>query len=687
MRNKEEVRREDMKKRKKAAGKIASSVLCSVLAVSMAATPVLPAAAAGTQSTETSDSVSERFLLNYQTVDINLADSFDLPLYLTTGYYTEPSGTGKITWTSSNPEVATVNEEGKVHAVAEGTATITAVHSEYPGREASCEVTVYQNAECSTFYYVSPDGSDDNPGTEEAPFQTIQKARDTIRGLENLPEGGITVILEDGKYYQDDTILFTPEDSGTKEAPVVYRARNEGGAVVTGEVPVTGWQKADDSDEIAESAKGNIYVADVEPGWRFHDLYVNGERQQVARSVNSDSWRNWSNFPVPISYDSEKGTKVTFREGELDGLDGKEDVELMFMPVMYWNSIPLVKYIDSESRTAYLQSQIPSNFWEDHFGTGEGYYNIYNALKYLDEPGEWCIDSQEGKVYYWPKDEETINEDDIVAPKPYELVRLQGDGVDKDFENIVENITFDGISFQYTDRLPENEFPEDWVIRNAENPDASLYFDGTQNCQVINCEISHSGSYGITVNHYGQNNRFLHNQLHDLGSGGIQFYGYGVGTTDVNHHNTAMFNSIYNMGVAPYQHSAGLTVFGSGQNTMAYNYIAQAPYAGIAIMGTDENSISSTNPNTRAAYDLFGNQSTQYGIRFDELDALPESERDGAADKGEYFSIGTLAEKYQHSERNVAEYNILDDYSQSMDDGGALIRGTADWQMSTRTMY
>ena len=99
MRNKEEVRREDMKKRKKAAGKIASSVLCSVLAVSMAATPVLPAAAAGTQSTETSDSVSERFLLNYQTVDINLADSFDLPLYLTTGYYTEPSGTGKITWT------------------------------------------------------------------------------------------------------------------------------------------------------------------------------------------------------------------------------------------------------------------------------------------------------------------------------------------------------------------------------------------------------------------------------------------------------------------------------------------------------------------------------------------------------------------------------------------------------------
>ena len=134
---------ETMKRRKKAAGKIVSSVLCSALAVSMAVTPVVAAPGLENQSTEgEADSVSERFLLNYQTVELNLADSFDLPLYLTTGYYTEPSGNGKITWTSSNPEVAAVSAEGRVHAVSEGTATITAVHADYPGREAVCEVTV-----------------------------------------------------------------------------------------------------------------------------------------------------------------------------------------------------------------------------------------------------------------------------------------------------------------------------------------------------------------------------------------------------------------------------------------------------------------------------------------------------------------------------------------------------------------
>lgn len=310
------------------------------------------------------------------------------------------------------------------------------------------------------------------------------------------------------------------------------------------------------------AAEGKLYVADVDQGWRFHDLYVNGERQQVSRSFNTDKWRDWPVFygRAPLSYDPEKGARVVFGDGELDGLDGNEDVEVVLLPVMYWNTIPLVKHIDSSNNTAYLQSQIPSNFWPDHFGTGEGYYNIINTLKYLDQPGEWCIDSQAGKVYYWPKNEETINTDEIAAPKPYELLRLQGDGIDEDFKNMVEYLTFDGITFQYTDRLPENEFPEDWIIRNAENPDAAIYFDGTRNCRLINNEIRHSGSYGVTVNHYGQNNEILHNQMHDLGSGGVQLYGYGVGTVDVNYNNIVMYNSIYNMGVAPYQHAPGLGV-------------------------------------------------------------------------------------------------------------------------------
>lgn len=614
---------------------------------------------------------SKSFLLNYQEVDINLDHAYPFPLYLTIGCYTEPSGNGKITWSSSDTTVAAVDSEGRVRAIASGTAEITAIHQDYPGKLAKCVVNVYKNKECTRYYYVSTNGSDENPGTEEAPFATITKARDTIRGLASLPDGGITVILEDGIYYQSEPIIFLPEDGGTKESPIVYRARQEGKAVISGGKFITDWKKAGNIKGISQAARGKLYVADVEEGWRFHDLYVNGERQQVSRSFNTDSWRDWPIFNrAPISYDSEKGTRVVFGEGELDGLDGNDDVEAILMPVMYWNCIPVVTDINLKNCTAYLQSQIPSNFWKDSFGNGEGYYNILNTLKYLDEPGEWCIDSKKGKIYYWPQNEESINKDEIIVPRTYELIKLQGDGADGNFENLVEYLTFDGLTFEYTDRLPENKYPGDWIIRNCENPDAVLYFDGTKNCRIVNCEIRHSGGYGIMINHYGQNNEILHNQMYDLGSGGVELFGYGAGTIDVNHNNVVMYNSIYKMGVAPYQHSPAVSIFGSGCNTVAFNYIAGAPYAGVSIVGTDEESVSKTNPNAIAAYDLFGNKDRQYGIRFQDLEKLSEEEYDGTS--GRYFSVERLAEKYQHSERNVAEYNILEDYSQSMDDGGAL---------------
>lgn len=61
-------------------------------------------------------------------------------------------------------------------------------------------------------------------------------------------------------------------------------------------------------------------------------------------------------------------------------------------------------------------------------------------------------------------------------PRLNELVRLQGDETKKAY---VSNVTFDGITFAYTDRLPENEWPNHWLCRQWENVDAALYFTGT----------------------------------------------------------------------------------------------------------------------------------------------------------------------------------------------------------------
>ena len=87
-------------------------------------------------------------------------------------------------------------------------------------------------------YYVSPAGSDNNPGTESQPFRTIQRAA-------NLVNPGDTVIVEDGVY--TGTGAGTPCASntsrpvvcltrgGTSSAWVTIRARRQFGARVDGQ--------------------------------------------------------------------------------------------------------------------------------------------------------------------------------------------------------------------------------------------------------------------------------------------------------------------------------------------------------------------------------------------------------------------------------------------------------------------
>lgn len=73
------------------------------------------------------------------------------------------------------------------------------------------------------FFYVSPAGSDTNPGTKEKPWKTMKKAAQSV-----IPGG--TVIFEDGIY--DETSVTTFTHSGTKEKPITLKARNKHGATI-----------------------------------------------------------------------------------------------------------------------------------------------------------------------------------------------------------------------------------------------------------------------------------------------------------------------------------------------------------------------------------------------------------------------------------------------------------------------
>ncbi|OIQ89105.1 hypothetical protein GALL_290100 [mine drainage metagenome] len=85
-------------------------------------------------------------------------------------------------------------------------------------------------------YFVSPSGRDRNPGTLTQPFRTLQRAQQELR------HPGGTVYLRGGVYYLPKTLVFTAQDSGTKDRPVVFEAYGNEQPVISGGVRLTGLQ-------------------------------------------------------------------------------------------------------------------------------------------------------------------------------------------------------------------------------------------------------------------------------------------------------------------------------------------------------------------------------------------------------------------------------------------------------------
>lgn len=82
---------------------------------------------------------------------------------------------------------------------------------------------VFVGAEDGNIYYVSPDGSDHNSGTQDSPWKTFSYAASTA-------QAGDTVIFKDGTYNESALAIFT--NSGTESAPIVFKSENKHGAII-----------------------------------------------------------------------------------------------------------------------------------------------------------------------------------------------------------------------------------------------------------------------------------------------------------------------------------------------------------------------------------------------------------------------------------------------------------------------
>ncbi|TLS48943.1 hypothetical protein FE782_27785 [Paenibacillus antri] len=450
--------------------------------------------------------------------------------------------------------------------------------------------------------YVSPDGSDSNSGAENDPLRTLEGARDAIRALKSdggLPAGGVTVLLREGTYERLDTFELTAEDSGTAEAPIVYRSypgetvRLSGGAALSRDsfVPV------DDSEVLRrivdEGARGRVLQVDLRSlgiedygemsrhgYWKANDvslvppmeLYVGGQGMTLARWPNDATVQMGDILdPGPTVNDpdlQERGGTFRYAYDRPKYWTEAEDIWLDGIFGYSWEwSYNKVASIDTANKTITLQygemSGLLKNWYPDfHFAQ--------NLLEEIDAPGEYYIDRNAGILYFLPNAAFASGHGEVVVTmlkKP--MIRTVN----------ASYIRFEALALEY-------------------GRDTAAVILGGENVVIANSDISNFTNGGVLINSpgryvydgvegdlFGREHAVVSTHLHHIGGTAVTLNG-GDRTTLEPGNNRVENSHIHDFAYYHKAYNPGVLFFGVGHRASG-NEIHDAPHPGIIVYGND----------------------------------------------------------------------------------------------------
>src|SRR6185295_2589289 len=122
------------------------------------------------------------------------------------------------------------------------------------------------NSALAAEFYVATTGSDFNSGTRAKPFATLERARDEGRKLNQTGLGGgrtaaVTIWLRGGDYIRKSTLELTAADSGTPQAPIVWRSYEGETVRLLGGRKLIGWDTVKEPTVLArltENARSHV---------------------------------------------------------------------------------------------------------------------------------------------------------------------------------------------------------------------------------------------------------------------------------------------------------------------------------------------------------------------------------------------------------------------------------------------
>ena len=441
-------------------------------------------------------------------------------------------------------------------------------------------------------YYVSLDGDDSNLGTLEAPFATLEKARDAIRGLSaDEKKDGVTVYVRGGEYTRATSFELAEEDSGTAEAPIVYAAYGDEVVTFSGQVTLNNnnFQAVTDQAILArlpEEARDRVLAYDLkaediptgqlpkkiafqgtEPAAPI--LYVDGVQQTVASYPNQiegqasifiqataivdAGWQSLS--PWDPDLPTRPGPVLSYEgspdEARIDKWADEDEVFIIGSLANEWESgTTLQSTVDATAKT--ITGHYPVSITDRVLGAG-GFYG-FNLLCELDIEGEYYIDrtlvdgEKTDKLYLYVGEAGLEGKD----------IKLDVLGAPFVAMDSVSYVSIQGIDFRG-------------------NLDSGITMKSCESCGVYDSDITGCSLYGVYIDE-GHNNIVSGCNIHDLISDAIYMSGGDFETLAPAGH------IVENCEIA--RCNSGFVVYGVGQ-IVRRNYIHDLPYQAIGYSGND----------------------------------------------------------------------------------------------------
>lgn len=406
---------------------------------------------------------------------------------------------------------------------------------------------------------VSPSGDDGAAGTEDAPFATLQRAQQAARERIADADRDVVIHLRDGTHTMAEPLRLSARDAGRDGHDVVYRAYPGEAPVLSGGTRVTDWSPV--------QGEGGLLVADVEPGLRSRQLFVDGRRATRARSEDA-----------PDGF-------IKIHSGYTTGIAGMQD----------WGNAGDIEVVGfSEWRDYHCpvaaitatELTVAEPCWE--FANTEPAIEelayIENARELLDEPGEWYHDRETNQVFYLPRPGEDLSSADVVVGGTEQLIVVED----------AHDIRIEGLTFAHTgwDR-PNGPYgyapiqtgqllaPDDLVTVPG-----AVQLTNAYEIDLIGNTFTHLGTAGLVIDGGSRQVSVTGNRFADVASHAVSIGEINDDeTTDVHrmHRDIVVSNTVITRIGAEYRDAAGIFLGYVRDVEIIHNEISDVPYSGIAM--------------------------------------------------------------------------------------------------------